>query len=219
MQIIPSIIPRTFEELEEKIKKVEGLVSWAQIDNSDGGFSIPTSWPYTESDLDEEIARLNDLKTSLKLELHLMIQNPEGKLDEWIDTPAKRIFIHHEAAKDEELDLTIMDMSKLESGLALNFETKVDVIDAYIKHIDPGQLMGTKKLGRHGEPFQPKVLEKIKAIKAKYPKLTVNVDGGVNESTIRSVKDAGADNAIAGSAIWYASDVEIAIKKLNSLIQ
>ena len=213
MQIIPSILEKNILDIKEKIEKIENLVQWIQIDVCDGEFASPVTWPFTESDLDSAIHELKDITTKINIELHLMTLRPEEILDEWIDTPVKRIFIHHEATSKEELDLTVLDMSTTQSGLALNLETPVDVVDEFIAHI-----MSIAKIGQQGALFDERVMNKIKQLRKRYPKVKISVDGGINESNIKSIRDAGADNAVVGSAIWKSAEPAVTIENLKRLV-
>ena len=147
-----------------------------------------------------------------------MTLRPEEILDEWIDTPVKRIFIHHEATSKEELDLTVLDMSTTQSGLALNLETPVDVVDEFIAHIDDIQLMSIAKIGQQGALFDERVMNKIKQLRKRYPKVKISVDGGINESNIKSIRDVGADNAVVGSAIWKSANPRVTLEHLQKII-
>ena len=218
MQIIPSILEKNILDIKEKIEKIENLVQWVQIDVCDGEFASPATWPFTESNPDSAVHELKDIMTKINIELHLMTLRPEEILDEWIDTPVKRIFIHHEATSKEELDLTVLDMSTTQSGLALNLETPVDVVDEFIAHIDDIQLMSIAKIGQQGALFDERVMNKIKQLRKRYPKVKISVDGGINESNIKSIRDAGADNAVVGSAIWKSAEPAVTIENLKRLV-
>lgn len=218
MQIIPSIIAKEFYEIEDKIRQAEGLVEWVQIDVCDGVFAGPATWPYTETDVDAAIAELKDLSTDLKIELHLMTARPEEKLDEWIDTPASRIFVHYEAVQNLEEDLMVLDMSTTQSGLSLKLDTPLAVVEKFIDRIDDIQLMSIAKLGHYGASFEEKVLSRIAELKKKYPKIKINVDGGISENNIEAISIAGATNAVVGSAIWDSGDVSAEIQRLQELV-
>ena len=218
MRIIPAIIGQDFLEIEGRLAQVEGLVDWVQIDLVDGRFAEPPSWPYTQENVDDEIKLFHDLKTSLNIELHLMVADPEDTLDEWIDTPAKRIFVHPEATTHAELDLTVLDMTKIESGVCLKLGTAIDIVETYIDRVDDVQLMSIAKIGNYGAHFEEEVLEKIRELRERFPKITINVDGGINESNIKLVKDAGCDNAVVGSAIFGGKNIPEAIKRLQGLV-
>ena len=94
-EIIPSINAATFEEVQKKIALVESYVSWCHLDVTDGVFSKHPTWrdPYD----------LTRLRTRLKAEMHLMVEEPEKIVEQWLVEPIRRIIVHLEAAKNPEL--------------------------------------------------------------------------------------------------------------------
>jgi len=91
IEVIPTIIAKDFEELREKVKLVEPHTEWVQLDVMDGVFVDNTTW--------NNPSDLKNLKTKLKLEVHLMIKNPEKIIDQWIKSGVKRIIFHFEATR------------------------------------------------------------------------------------------------------------------------
>jgi ribulose-phosphate 3-epimerase len=81
------------------------------------------------------------------------------------------------------------------------------------------ELMGIDEIGRQGQPFDERVLQRIRDIKAKYPDLEVSIDGSVNEDTLPRLKEAGADRFVVGSAILNAENPEAMHKKLSRLAE
>ena len=88
-EIIPTILVKTFEEVKERIKLVENYVDWVQLDIMDGVFVENLTWNNPED--------LKDFKTKVKLEAHLMVQNPEKIIDSWLEV-VDRIIIHQESS-------------------------------------------------------------------------------------------------------------------------
>lgn len=219
MEIIPSIVPKDYFDIEEKIRIVEGFVDWVHLDVVDGKFAKPTSWPYNQDDIDNEIKSLNDIDTSLNIGLHLMTKNPEEDLDEWIDTPLKRITIHAESTENLEHALTILEMSKTETGVALNLDTPIEILEDVIKHVDFIHLMSIYEIGGYGAEYSSDVLKKIEEIKNKYPDVLIEVDGGVSKNNIKELKKAGVSNFVVGSAIFKHGDPIENIENLKREIE
>ncbi len=216
-EIIPSInMASDLSEIEEKIRLVEGHVDWVHIDIVDGKFATPSTWPYSLDGV-ELAPRLSDIHTKVNIELHLMTQTPEDDLDEWLDTQAKRILIHYEASADPRQALTLLSMSKIEEGLVLNMGTKVDVLSEHHDMLELIQLMTIAHIGPSGIKFDENSLSKIRQVKQDYPKLSLQVDGGMNEQTIKKVLDAGADRIVVGSAIFKADNPLEALTKLQKI--
>lgn len=214
-QIVPAIIAENFKELEDKIKSVEGLCEWVQIDVMDGKFVFQKTF--------NRPIELAGLKTSLNLEAHLMIDHPWEFISAWISAGVKKILVHYEAvgyradAEDVFDDMiNVCHLANCEFGIALNPETPIDVLDPYILKIDTVQIMGVKP-GRAGQLFQDHVLPKIQGLREKYPGVKIEVDGGVNLDTAPKILKAGADILVAGSYIWRAEDKKKAIEELKAV--
>ncbi len=206
MNIIPSIIGRDFEEVNEKVELVGGATKWVQIDVSDGVFAAQETWPYYESeDSVDEINLADFVRTDvLKTEVHLMVQNPEAVLDKWLSSGADRILVHYESTDGENLKEIIARIKdeEIEVGIVLKMGTPVEVLDEFMGDIDVVQLMSINKIGAYGEPFDEEVFEKIYSVLSNYPGARINIDGGVNSSNLKKLADAGVENAIVGSAVF-----------------
>lgn len=214
-QVVPAIIAENFKELEEKIRSVEGLVEWVQIDIMDGKFVVQKTF--------NRPLELVNLKTSLKLEAHLMIEHPWNFIQDWISAGARRILVHYEAvgfrldAENVFENMIIQcHLTGCEFGIVLNPETPIDVLDPYMLKVDIIQVMGVKP-GRAGQQFQDRDLLKIQSLREKYPGVKIEVDGGVNDETAPKILKAGADILVVGSYIWSASDKKKAIEDLKNI--
>lgn len=212
--IIPAIIAKDFEELKLKLSQIDGLVSWAQIDVMDGVFAPPKTW--------NNPADLENIRTAVNLEAHLMVANPESTIDAWLNSSIRRILVHYESANPEiiaKLLEKITDSGK-QCGIALKLETPLWVLDFLLSNakcqMSNIQLMAIAEIGYHGHPFDKKVLERIKFLREKYPDATISVDGGVNLENTRRILDAGADNIIVGSAIFKSGDIKKTIQQFSS---
>lgn len=205
IEIIPAVLPKDFFELEEKIGLVKDFVKTVQIDVCDGQFTPQPTWPYRKhDDFFERIIHEEDGLPGwekLNFEIDLMANKPEEKIEDWVQAGATRIILHAESKGD--LADAIEKMSgRVEIGLALNVETPVSVIDPFKDKIQVVQLMGIDSIGFQHQPFDVKVIQKIKEVKAAYPGLVVSVDGGVSLETAPQLLEAGAERLVAGSAIF-----------------
>ena len=234
-EIIPAIMPDTYEDLLEKAGRVNGVAPLAQIDIMDGVFVKSKSWPYTEGGVKRE-PHFVALSTqdegmpfweTLDYEIDLMIAEPEKHVDEWFPLGASRLIFHVEAIKDHDLFVG-HDMFKegardiggervVEIGLAINPDTPIEALLPYMGMVDFVQCMGIAKIGYQGQPFDDRVLERINELRVTYPNTPIAVDGGVNLDTVPLLKAAGASRLVAGSAIFGASDVEEAYHSLKDL--
>jgi ribulose-phosphate 3-epimerase len=210
IEIIPAIIAKDFEELEKKIKLVEPYVKWAQLDVMDGKFAPEKSW--------DNPRELKNISTSLNLEAHLMVSEPEKEIEKWINSGVKKILIHIESTKNVHEIIKKIKGAGLKAGVVLNLETDVAKIEPFADSVDLVQFMAIAQIGYHGHPFDDKVIPKIIALRQKYPNVKIAVDGGINSETAQKTAQAGADILVAGSAIFAEGNIEKAINELRQSI-
>src|SRR3989338_1414230 len=122
-EIVPAIIARDIEEVKTKLALIEGVAEWAQIDVMDGVFTPPVTFG--------DPAALRNIKTTVKLEAHLMVAHPEKSIDAWLDSPVARSVLHYESASPEKLTELIAKITSAgkEAGIALKLETPISVLD------------------------------------------------------------------------------------------
>lgn len=231
-EVIPAILVDSFEELRESISKVANLVSVVQIDMCDGKFTPHTSWPLSEFKGDRSTAAIDGILSeeeglpywdSLDFEFDLMVANAHKDFEFYTRLGAKRIVFHIEAEGNitefkeflEGLDMYMRE--NVQIGVALNTTTPIENIKSIISNIDFVQCMGIEHIGQQGEPFDERVLEQIKTLRATYPELIISVDGSVNENTAPLLVEAGANRLVVGSALISSFDVRETIRELESL--
>ncbi len=207
IEIIPAIIPKFFQEIEEKIKLVEPYVDWVQLDVMDGKFVNNSTWNNPND--------LKSLNTNLNLEVHLMINNPEEAIDDWIESGVKRIIIHYESTDKHKEIIEKVKRAGLEIGLAINPETSIEVIDEFYKDIDLVLIMSVNP-GFGNQDFLNESVDKIRQLRERYKNVNIEVDGGVNLETAPNVIKAGANILISGSAIFKSNNIEETIKQLKN---
>ena len=212
MQLIPTINEKTFEEIEKKIKLVENLVDLIQLDIADGKFTNYETWNNPED--------LLKLETFARFEIHLMVEHPELIVERWLKIPlVKRIIVHLETIDENVFEkiLKLTHQYQKELGLAIKTKTPWEALEPYLNKINFVQILAVSA-GPAGQIFDFSNLEKIKNLKAKYPHLTIEVDGGVNNDTAPLIKAAGAD-IICSSSYLFAdlNKVEEKIKFLENI--
>ena len=206
IEIIPSINVRTFEEVQERIKKVELYVAWCHLDITDGIFSKHLTW--------HDPRDLLNLKTKLNIEAHLMVSEPEKVLDQWLITPVKRIIIHLEAVKDLDLIIQKCRSAGVEIGLAISPETIWDKFMPWFGKVDIYQTLAVHPGPSGQEVDWLEILGKIRHIRERCPSCTIEVDGGINPDSARLVKEAGSNLLVVGTYIFKAQNIGDAIKEL-----
>lgn len=201
IEIVPAILPKNFIDLREKLLLVKGLTRLVQIDIYDEKFIFENGLPFWE-DFDFEI--------------DLMIEETTEKLDYFINAGARRMIFHPEKTKN--LDAVIKKLSDIaDIGIALGLETPLNVLGLFFEKIDTIQVMGIKRIGFQGEPFEESVIDKVAILREKYPALAISVDGGVNLTNASQLIKAGATRLVIGSAIFKSNDLKATIEKFKKL--
>jgi ribulose-phosphate 3-epimerase len=205
MEFLLAIIPNTVQDIKKEIELIRGMVDWVQVDVMDGMFVPPITWPYANGNASElrEIAAGGP-----KIELHLMIQEPNASLEKWIGSGASRILTHIESTVEMRSIIDRLKSAGIEAGIALDLETSIDAIHPYAQDVGVVQLMSIERLGYHGQLFSNKVLDKIRSLRKQYPDLPIQVDGGINLETGKLAAEAGATSLVVGSAILNSKNLE-----------
>lgn len=205
--IIPAIIAKTQEELNEHLGKVKDFSGLVQLDIMDGTFVQNNSL-----DFDFAVSGSN-----IRFESHLMVSNPM----EWIEKNWEKvgtILVHFESCKNPgDIIRFVKDKGK-KIGFVLTPETQVHNVKPYLDDIDQLLLM-TVNPGFYGSKFLPETISKISEARKIKPSLDIEVDGGITPDTIKLVHDAGANMFVSGSYIIKSDDVKGAIDTLRNLIQ
>lgn len=204
LKVIPAIIAKSQQELEEKINQVGGFVDCLQLDVMDNLFV-----PNKSLDFDFRLPGIN-----CEIEAHLMLRNP----DDWVKQNWQKvdtILIPIESCKDPKGIIDFLK-GKNKIGFVLNPETPLEKIKDYLNEIDQVLIM-TVNPGFYGSRFLPETLEKVRELRKLKPEFDIEVDGGINPETIKDVVMAGANLLVSGSYIFNSENPEEAIKILKRL--
>lgn len=217
MEIYPAIIPKSYEDLRQKISLVKDFSHFVQIDITDGIFVSSTSWPYSDSVWSEGIFLDMPFCNECNFEFDLMIQNPEKTINDWIMQGASRIVIHVESTDNLEQLISDVKGKNVKVGLAFNIETPFDLYSHLLDKADFIQLMGIEKIGFQGQSFSEKIFEKISDLRKIKPDVIISVDGGVNLENAKRLKEVGVSRVVVGSVIFESSDIEEMIESFKRL--
>lgn len=225
IEIIPAIMPKDYEHLDETMSLFVGVVPLVQLDIMDGKFVPARTWPYPrDTHFDAIVAEEEGMPSweDIDFEVDLMIDNPVPAVPKWVSAGAQRIIVHVESIKNgmedfEKIRASVPD-GLIELGLAINTTTSLSAIEPYLDHIDFVQCMGIARIGFQGEAFDERVLEHVRALRAKYPELPISIDGSVNMDTAKALVDAGATRLVSGSAILEADNFVSAIAEMKNLV-
>lgn len=214
LTIAPSILSADFSRIGSEIQEVEkGGADWIHVDVMDGHF-VPN---ITIGPLVVEAIRPH---TKLPLDVHLMIEQPERYVADFIRAGADSVSVHVEACKHLHRTLHLIKENGAKAGVVLNPATPLSSIE-YVLNADLDLvLIMTVNPGFGGQKFIPEMLKKIRLLRDKSTKLgldglNIEVDGGINEMTARQVVEAGANVLVAGNAVFGQSNRAEAIARIR----
>lgn len=212
MKIAPSILSGDFAYLGEAVKQAEaGGADYIHVDVMDGHF-VPniTIGPSTVSAIKKY--------TSLPLDVHLMITDPDAYIDRFIDAGADILTIHVEAPRHLHRSVRMIADRGIPCGVALNPATALCSIDYILPEIDLLLIM-TVNPGFGGQSFIPHLTEKISSARARIESVSkdiiLQVDGGITTDNIAAMSELGVDMCVAGSSVYGKGDVAAAIQSLK----
>lgn len=204
IEVLPAILTTDPEDLHKKLKIAEKFSSAVQVDIGDGKF-IPTTTINFED--------LQEIKTKLFLEIHLMVDEPDKYIVPFVDLGAGRIIFHIEVVENPIKIAEKIKTLGCEVGVALSPETSLSRLRELDYKIDEMMLLSVEP-GKQGQEFQEQVISRICEVREMYPDIIIGVDGGINKDCISLIDKAGASIAVVGSAIFDASDPEQAYREI-----
>jgi ribulose-phosphate 3-epimerase len=215
-KIAPSILSANFLTLEEEIRATEKAgADMLHIDIMDGHF-VPniTIGPF----IVESIRNI----TSLPLDIHLMIENPDTYVRDFIKAGADFLTVHYEASVHLHRTIQMIKEHDVKAGISLNPATPIWSLEHILPDTDMVLLMSVNP-GFGGQKFIPQVIEKIKMLKnivrEKGLSTLIEVDGGVKLGNALEVIHAGADILVMGSAFYHSQDYGSFIKQFREIIR
>ena len=210
--VLPSLLLCDFRNLEREVQRLEAAgVRGLHLDVMDGCF-VP-NFTYGMP-----IVQAFRQLTNLPLDVHLMIVQPERYVESFCEAGADLITFHVEAVQDPRPLLSRIRQLGCGTGIALNPATPLSAIEDCLDLCDLVLVMSVPA-GFGGQPFDEVALEKLGWLNETLPpEVMLEVDGGVNESTIVRCFQAGARYFVVGSAIFRQDDYGPVVRRLNALI-
>ena len=215
-KLAPSILSADFSKLAEEVAAAErGGADYVHVDVMDGHF-VPniTYGPVVMKSLEG--------KTGMPFDVHLMIENPDDYLEDFLTPNTEYITVHQEACAH--LNRTIQHIKSLgvKAGVSINPATSLTTLDYVLEDVDMILIMSVNP-GFGGQKFIPSALDKIRELAAirrdEGLDFEIEIDGGVSLDNVQRVAEAGTDIIVAGSAIFHTADIEDTTKQFVEKIR
>jgi ribulose-phosphate 3-epimerase len=213
VRIAPSILSADFGRLAEEVKAIESAgADYVHVDVMDGRF-VPNIT------LGPVVVEAVKRATKLPLDVHLMIVEPEKYIDDFARAGANILTVHAEACPHLHRTLQQIRAAGVKPAVVLNPSTSLSAVEEVLEEVDMVLLMSVNP-GFGGQSFIPRTVERVKQLRdrlnARKLNVDIEVDGGINPTTARQVRDAGADILVAGNAVFKAKDYAEAIRTLRA---
>ena len=215
-QLAPSILSADFSKLAEDVAQVEkGGADYIHVDVMDGHFVPNISYGAV-------VMKSLEGKTDLPFDVHLMIENPDDYLEDFMTPNTEYITVHQEACPH--LHRTVQHIKSLgvKAGVSINPATSLATLDYILDDVDMVLVMSVNP-GFGGQKFIPSALEKIRELaeirRAEELDFAIEIDGGVNLDNVQEIVSAGTDIVVAGSAVFKTPDIEATTKQFVEKIR
>ena len=213
VKIAPSILAADFTRLGEEIAKVEAAgADMLHVDVMDGQFVPNLS-------IGPPVIKAIKTVTNLPLDVHLMVEQPDNLLPDFIDAGSDNLSVHVEACRHLHRTVQSIRDAGVRASVVLNPATSLHALDEILPDVHMVLLMSVNP-GFGGQRFLPSTLEKIRLLRAQITErrlpVAIEVDGGVKADNAAEICAAGADVLVAGTAIFGQPDYEAAIRSLRA---
>jgi len=216
MKVAPSILSADFAHLAKAIKQCEsGLADYVHVDVMDGHFvPVITIGPDVVRDLKK--------RTDIPLDVHLMIEEPDKYIDDFIAAGSNIVTVHVEACVHLQRTVSYIRSKGVKAGVSLNPATPLNTIQHVLNDVDLILIMSVNP-GFGGQQFIPDALHKISQAdillknNGNREAVEIEVDGGIKLNNAKEVLDAGADVLVAGSAIFGTNDPAQTVKLFKQI--
>jgi ribulose-phosphate 3-epimerase len=212
IEIAPSILAADFSRLGEQIRAVQkGGASMIHVDVMDGHF-VPN--------LTVGIPVVKSLRkaTDLVLDCHLMIENADRYVTEFVEAGADMVSVHQEACPHLHRTLTVIRAAGASPGVVLNPATPVQTLDEVLELVDYVLVMSVNP-GFGGQQFIPFALDKVRRLRSvraeRALSFRIEIDGGITTGNIGDAARAGCDIIVAGTSVFSGPDPAEAVAALS----
>ena len=214
LKLAPSILSADFSALAADVKKIEeGGADYIHVDVMDGHFVPNISFGAA-------VMKSLNGKTSLPYDVHLMIENPDQYIGDFVTDQTEFITVHQEACVHLHRTIQNIKSRGVKAGVSINPATPVSTLECILEDVDLVLIMSVNP-GFGGQKFIPQTLEKVKELaaikKERGLDFAIEIDGGVTLANAKEVMDAGVEIAVAGSAVFGAEDVVQRVKEFKEI--
>lgn len=211
-KIAPSILAADYANFASELKRIEETsAEYVHIDIMDGQFVPNISFG-------ADVVASMRKHSKLVFDCHLMVVNPERYVDAFAQAGADIMTIHAESTLHIHGALQKIKAAGMKAGVVINPGTPVSAIESVLSLVDQVLIM-TVNPGFGGQAFIPETLEKVAKVAQlrdeKGYDFDIEVDGGVDNKTIKACYDAGANVFVAGSYLFKASDLAAQVETLH----
>ena len=215
VKIAPSILSADFSRLLDHVKEVEQAgVEYLHVDVMDGHFVPNISFG-------APILKSLKGKTALFMDVHLMIENPDQYIADFVDAGADLINVHIETCTHIHRTLQLIKSYGVKAAVTLNPGTPLSSIEEILPELDMVLLMSVNP-GFGGQSYIASTTDKIKRLKKMITdrnlECLIEVDGGVNLNNVKAIVEAGADVIVAGSAIFNTPSIHETVKAFRERV-
>lgn len=209
-QLAPSILSADFSKLGEEVFLIEkGGAHLIHVDVMDGHFVPNISYGAT-------VMKSLNGKTALPYDVHLMIENPDQYIKDFVTPQTEYITIHQEATKHLNRSIQYIHSLGIRAGVSLNPATPIDTLKNILPYVDMVLIMSVNP-GFGGQAFIEDALEKARQLREiredKGYSFLIEMDGGVSLENLEIVIESGVDIVVAGSAIFKTPDIVATTKE------
>ncbi len=214
MKLAPSILSADFANLLEDVKKIEaGGADYIHVDVMDGHFVPNISFG-------APVMKCLNGKTMVPYDVHLMIENPDNYIADFVTPQTEYITVHQEACRHLHRTIQNIKAQGIKAGVSINPATPVNTLSCILEDVDLVLIMSVNP-GFGGQKFISQSVSKIREL-AKIKKerglsFAIEIDGGVTLDNAKMLAEAGVEIAVAGSAVFKAANVKDTVRKFKNL--